>query len=150
MALGVRQVLECDVSVLELDRIRALHLHDGRGASRLFENAFECYDDALPVRDIIKIPERNYPGLYRLVNRNLVYRTRPEVEQSVPSHDTTVAIEGLEHYQLVLREFHISTHLLVEIVQSSGATHLIDSVETLDTVKGNPELINHKPTLFNS
>ena len=52
-------------------------------------------------------------------------------------------VQGLEHDELVLREFHIGPHLLMEGVQRRSAVHVVDSEETLDPCQGHSESEYH-------
>ena len=144
MSLRIREILKGHITVLELDRIRALHLDDRRRAFRLLLHALERDDHALAVRHIVEVQERGDPVLDSLRHGYIVHCAAAKVEQSVAGENSAAGIHSLEHNQLILRKFHVRAHLFVEFVKGRFAPHLINPVESFDPGQSHPVFINHK------
>ena len=68
----------------------------------------------------------------------------PMVKQTITGHYSAARVQCLEHYQLILRKFHVRAHLLVEFIKGSLTPHLIDTIESFDSGKCHPVLVKHK------
>ena len=136
LLLVVRKVLECHITILELDRIRSLLLHEKRikHSAAQFALALISDYDALDVGRVIEIYELVLTLLVALLRCDAVNGTESEIgEHAVSCRHFPILVECLEKHDLVLREVHIRPHLLMETIQRGVSLDLINSCKSLYT-----------------